>query len=63
MKTVYEPTKATMSRRSSGSHTLIRQIAELTEEVERLRDDNLQLRAAVSIYSDLARKALPELSS
>jgi hypothetical protein len=31
----------------------------LQAEIARLREDNLQLRAALSIYSELARQSLP----
>jgi hypothetical protein len=53
-----QATKPATCRHSFQHRTLIGHISELEKEVLRLREDNLQLRAALSIYSDLARQSL-----
>ena len=54
-------------RLDSDTHDVLRQLTErrrlvtvvamLTREVERLSEDNSQLRAAVTVYREVARKA------
>ena len=58
MQTQTEPINTVTSRHSFTHRTLVGHITDLQREVLRLRDDNLQLRAALSIYSDLARQSL-----
>jgi hypothetical protein len=42
----------------SVEYRLLLQLAELQIENERLREDNLQLRAALSIFSEVAKRSL-----
>ena len=42
----------------SVEYRLLLQVAELQIENERLREDNLQLRAALSIFSEVAKRSL-----
>lgn len=46
------------AKRLSLEHRLLMQVAELQIENERLREDNLQLRAALSIFSEVAKRSL-----
>jgi hypothetical protein len=49
---------ASREQRIGFQHSLLLQLAELQLENERLREDNLQLRAALSIFSEVAKRSV-----
>ena len=49
---------ASRPQQLSVEYRLLLQVAELQIENERLREDNLQLRAALSIFSEVAKRSL-----
>ena len=55
-----EPARPNTCRHPFQRQTLAGHILELQAEIARLREDNLQLRAALSIYSELAKQSLPQ---
>jgi hypothetical protein len=46
----------------SGRTRLMKMVIALSREVERLSEDNRQLRAAVGIYRELLKKAQPRVA-
>ena len=54
-----DPQRPATCRHPFQRQTLADHVLELQAEIARLREDNLQLRAALSIYSELARQSLP----
>jgi len=51
-----------MSHSFDDDKRLLRCIARLQSEIARLREDNLQLRCALSIYSEAARRSVVDAS-
>ena len=52
------PDPVSTAKRINVENSLLVRLAELQLENERLREDNMQLRAALSMFSEVAKRSL-----